>query len=164
MFLRFVLLRAFVCRFFRLSTTIRSGVRQGGAESAPPAGRVRPNTPAGRGLSERAFKKLSNAPFHGAVPLVPKKRRFVVKCKKMICDYLWWPDPWPDLKNDWMPLHSPEAELAGVLKPPRSGAFSAEHGPGAGYLVGPFCPPSLLKRSYAYGFRRCAVIKLPYAS
>ena len=40
-----------LCIYFLLYATIRSGVRQG-AESAPPAGRVRPNTPAGRGLMQ----------------------------------------------------------------------------------------------------------------
>ena len=44
--------RAFDRRLARLAPPISSGVRQGGgAESAPPAGRVRLNTPAGRGLS-----------------------------------------------------------------------------------------------------------------
>ena len=44
--------RAFDRRLARLAAPISSGVRQGGgAESAPPpAGRVRLNTPAGRGL------------------------------------------------------------------------------------------------------------------
>ena len=44
--------RAFDRRLARLVAPISSGVRQGGggAEYAPPAGRVRLNTPAGRGL------------------------------------------------------------------------------------------------------------------
>ena len=59
MFLRFVLLRAFVCRFSCLSTTIRSGVRQGEQNlPPPPAGRVRPNTPAGRGLTGQKGQEL----------------------------------------------------------------------------------------------------------
>ena len=44
--LRFVLLGAFVCRFPRLSTTIRSGVRQG-AESASPSGARSAEYPSG---------------------------------------------------------------------------------------------------------------------
>ena len=41
MFLIFFLLKAFVCRFCRLSTTIRSGVRQGGRICPPPASGAR---------------------------------------------------------------------------------------------------------------------------
>ena len=45
-------LRAFDRRLARLAAPISSRVRQGGgAEYAPPAGRVRLNTPAGRGLN-----------------------------------------------------------------------------------------------------------------
>ena len=45
--------RAFDRRLARLAAPISSGVRQGGgAEYAPPAGCVRLNTPAGRGLIE----------------------------------------------------------------------------------------------------------------
>ena len=43
--------RAFDRPLARLAAPISSGVRQG-AEYAPPAGRVRLNTPAGRGLTD----------------------------------------------------------------------------------------------------------------
>ena len=42
--------RAFDRRLARLAAPISSGVRQGGRICPPPAGRVRLNTPAGRGL------------------------------------------------------------------------------------------------------------------
>ena len=44
--------RAFDRRLARLAAPISSGVRQGGQNLPPPAGRVRLNTPAGRGLKE----------------------------------------------------------------------------------------------------------------
>ena len=55
--------RAFDRRPARLAAPISSGVRQGGAEYAPPAGRVRLNTPAGRGLTisnELKLERLEN--------------------------------------------------------------------------------------------------------
>ena len=49
--LRFVLLSAFVCRFSRLSTTVRSEVRLGGRPPPPPPANGRwPVTPANAGL------------------------------------------------------------------------------------------------------------------
>ena len=50
--------RAFDRRLARLAAPISSGVRQGGRICSPPAGRVRLNTPAGRGLScgQSAFR------------------------------------------------------------------------------------------------------------
>ena len=46
--------RAFDRRLARLAAPISSGVRQGGGQNLPPppAGRVRLNTPAGRGLKD----------------------------------------------------------------------------------------------------------------
>ena len=44
--------RAFDRRLARLAAPISSGVRQGAEYAPPPAGRVRLNTPAGRGLSD----------------------------------------------------------------------------------------------------------------
>ena len=55
--LKICLVGSFRLPFSRLSTTICSGVRQG-AESAPPAGRVRPNTPAGRGLKRKTKNRV----------------------------------------------------------------------------------------------------------
>ena len=51
--------RAFDRRLARLAAPISSGVRQGGRICPPPpAGRVRLNTPAGRGLRSNIFNKV----------------------------------------------------------------------------------------------------------
>ena len=71
--------RAFDRRLARLAAPISSGVRQGGAKSAPPAGRVRLNTPAGRGLN-----KLSSSNRFG----------------KFWNFDPWWPQFWPEPNND----------------------------------------------------------------
>ena len=48
--------RAFDRRLARLAAPISSGVRQGGGRICPPpAGRVRLNTPAGRGLKPKFY-------------------------------------------------------------------------------------------------------------
>ena len=71
--LKICLVESFRLPFSRISTTIRSGVRQGGQNlPPPPAGRVRPNTPAGRGLKKRVnyegtFENLK----HGVVMILP---------------------------------------------------------------------------------------------
>ena len=83
-FLRFVFLRAFVCRF---SVFLRPSVREldRGAESAPPAGRVRANTPAGRGLRNRIqslFPEESLLPSPNIIRTCCVNATVVIKCHK----------------------------------------------------------------------------------
>ena len=76
--------RAFDRRLARLAAPISSGVRQGGAESAPPpAGRVRLNTPAGRGLTRQLLGYFATRDLLGGGDV---KRPHVITRERMAAE------------------------------------------------------------------------------